>query len=827
MRRRLLIAGASAVGTLLLILMAFPLLLVAEPPTELDLKARLWAERELPPVLEPVVVPGDGTAEERVAASGVGDWTRIAFQSYRDENWEIYLAWGDGTHQTRLTNHAASDMRPRLNRGASKIVFESKRDGNWEIYSMTATGTGVMRLTNHPAEDTYPAWSRDGSRIAFASNRDGNYEIYAMNSDGSGLKRLTNHSVDDAMPAWSPDGSKIAWIRFVPNSLDSAIWVMNSDGTNPRALTSARRFLANPVWSPDGTMIAFDFDAHLNDGFTEPAVVNADGTGFRSLFAQGHYMNDYWMGSWVPDGGGVIVSRIQYVVYNAQLYIYGATIEQVSISGGASYGAEVIGGPYNMLPDWQSMDLTPPVAMLSLPRYVKVDGDQFLVKWSATDDASGVRSCDVEYWVDGAWHPWQSTALMEGAWFRPAMGETYVFRVRARDWAGNLSGWTTTNPVTPYAWMITGKVRDARGLPIPRANLWGSPSFFTGRTDTEGRYIALTGSLLPTHQVSAAHVGYITSPPTAFSWVNDVEGFNPYLSAVGNRIENGDFQTMDLTGWDADGVTVTNVISGYYTGGLGAVLGAPIHLDVHPLSYRADQSSRAAHVSVNSAGTLHTLYFGSYIAGADYRSGLFFEDRLATGQWTAPERIADNASGYAAMSIDPSDGIHVVWVYSPGPTFNLLYRYKSFGREWSEPVMIPGSRASLGTAPHLVADSQRTLHLVWDCQDCRNYLGDIYYTSKPWAQGWTQPITLLWNPAQGGIGQWIWWLGRTTDSTSRGARGTGIQQRVIPPGSSTPGSLPATPGRLRFWLPRPLAASCQAPRFLSPHPIIASICSGL
>jgi hypothetical protein len=41
-----------------------------------------------------------------------------------------------------------------------KIAFETTRDGNYEIYSMNANGTGLDRLTNNPAFDSSPDWQR-------------------------------------------------------------------------------------------------------------------------------------------------------------------------------------------------------------------------------------------------------------------------------------------------------------------------------------------------------------------------------------------------------------------------------------------------------------------------------------------------------------------------------------------------------------------------------------------------------------------------------------------------------------------------------------------
>jgi len=87
----------------------------------------------------------------------------------------------------------------------TRIAFQSNRDGNYEIYVMDADGSNQTNLTNNPADDMFPVWSPDGTKIAFMSNRDGNWEIYVMNADGSNQTNLTNNIGDDMYPMWSPD----------------------------------------------------------------------------------------------------------------------------------------------------------------------------------------------------------------------------------------------------------------------------------------------------------------------------------------------------------------------------------------------------------------------------------------------------------------------------------------------------------------------------------------------------------------------------------------------------------------------------------------------
>ena len=85
-----------------------------------------------------------------------------------------------------------------------KIAFESDRDGNYEIYIMNVDGSEQTRLTDNPADDWGLSFSPDGSKIAFESYRDGNWEIYIMNIDGSEQTRLTDNPAFDWWPSFSP-----------------------------------------------------------------------------------------------------------------------------------------------------------------------------------------------------------------------------------------------------------------------------------------------------------------------------------------------------------------------------------------------------------------------------------------------------------------------------------------------------------------------------------------------------------------------------------------------------------------------------------------------
>lgn len=161
----------------------------------------------------------------------------------------IALIQSDGSALTTLN---AEGEYPAWSPDGARLAFMATRDGNDEIYVMNADGSGQTNLTHHAASDAFPAWSPDGTKLAFMSRRDGrNYELYRMNSDGSDVTRLTHSLSDKSFPVWTPDG------RIVFNAGRSGAggfsWVLiGADGSDEAELTQLTAAEANNTidWLP-------------------------------------------------------------------------------------------------------------------------------------------------------------------------------------------------------------------------------------------------------------------------------------------------------------------------------------------------------------------------------------------------------------------------------------------------------------------------------------------------------------------------------------------------------------------------------------------------
>ena len=548
---------------ILVILVLLPEVITAQEsdPLPLELKARQWRSELLSEPIGAQFSDTDPESAEVHTTSAVAEgadyiaWSRMVFQSFREGNWEIYLADADAGNPKHLTSHQEPDLDPRLNQGSTRVAFASRRHQHFDIFSINTDGSNLTRLTSLPHDERTPSWSPDGSRIAFTVlYPSGNWDIYVMNADGSDQTRLTDSLMPDVSPTWSPDGQRIAWVHI--NGLNGILRIMNADGSNAQSLTDPLQFLGNPVWSPDGERIAFDYDAD-GDIWTELAVINVATKHLSTKYDLRTNWADAWMGSWSPDGDWLIYSRVEYGIQDNQLVITRAFIEQKSLTSGSWWRLTTLG--VDMLPDCQTADITPPaVSMSHLPPLSH--SKDFAVSWSGNDiGPAGIQSYEVQFrdGVGGNWTPWLQNTQEVSAPFGGVPGHTYGFRARAVDRAGNTASWQGNQSdveTTLYTWQVSGIVRDARDIPMPDVPLQSAPKplFPSVISDSSGRFLAYMLAE-GQHVLTAERTGYGTASPMILD-LNTDRVVQHVLPPPDNRLYNGGFEVAPLAGsWQTSG----------------------------------------------------------------------------------------------------------------------------------------------------------------------------------------------------------------------------------------------------------------------------------
>ena len=106
---------------------------------------------------------------------------------------------------TQLTNDPGFDSAPTWSPDGTKLAFQSNRDGDFEIYTMNADGTGVVQLTNNEATDHVADW-----------------QPLTMSNNDSTPPELTVPALPVIVDATSPAGAVVTYSVSATDVVDPA-----------------------------------------------------------------------------------------------------------------------------------------------------------------------------------------------------------------------------------------------------------------------------------------------------------------------------------------------------------------------------------------------------------------------------------------------------------------------------------------------------------------------------------------------------------------------------------------------------------------------------
>jgi dipeptidyl aminopeptidase/acylaminoacyl peptidase len=151
---------------------------------------------------------------------------------------------------------------PRWSPDGTKIAFDSRKYENADIFVIGANGGEAVRITSDPSDEVIPAWSSDGKWIFFVSNRTGREEIWKAPVGGGPSVQVT---LDGGYNPRSVRGEP--WLYF--RGPNGALFRMGRDGGKPEKLLDGQW---GRNWAPFGNQLLI----YDNSG---PYAVNPGGRG--------------------------------------------------------------------------------------------------------------------------------------------------------------------------------------------------------------------------------------------------------------------------------------------------------------------------------------------------------------------------------------------------------------------------------------------------------------------------------------------------------------------------------------------------------------------
>ena len=213
---------------------------------------------------------------------------QVAFVSDRDGNREIYVAergaprGGPAQHLVRRTVSPAAEENPAWSPGWTRIAFQSNRNGNWDIFTIradcnpSAPGAGQQcdeqQLTDDPADDMLPAWSPDSRWIAFVSMRGGKPDIYVAAASGGAAARLTTSESGAWRPAWLPDSRRLLFTATSPDGTNNIMMATIAEGLAGGPSLAEIVPFANSPYDERDASVAREYVVYLSNEPGHPAT---------------------------------------------------------------------------------------------------------------------------------------------------------------------------------------------------------------------------------------------------------------------------------------------------------------------------------------------------------------------------------------------------------------------------------------------------------------------------------------------------------------------------------------------------------------------------
>ncbi|WP_419956771.1 prolyl oligopeptidase family serine peptidase [Novosphingobium kalidii] len=209
------------------------------------------------------------------------------------------------------------------------------------LFVVPADGGAPRQVTFGDWNDSGPlSWSPDGRTLVFSANRRpdwerelNNTEVYALDVASGAVTALTTREGPDQSAVVSPDGKRIAYLGFddVNRSYENTeLYVMNADGTGARSLTAGLDQSIDTVTWGGNSQLYVSYDDH---GKKRVARVGLDGSVRmvrEGLTAGTHYDRPYTGGEFSVSNGGKVAYTAGTTAAPADVWVDGRKLTDLN-----------------------------------------------------------------------------------------------------------------------------------------------------------------------------------------------------------------------------------------------------------------------------------------------------------------------------------------------------------------------------------------------------------------------------------------------------------------------------------------------------------------
>lgn len=209
------------------------------------------------------------------------------------------------------------------------------------LFVVQANGGAPRQVTFGDWDDSGPlSWSPDGRTIVFSANRRpdwerelNNTEVYTVDVASGVVTALTTREGPDQSAVVSPDGKRIAYLGFddVNRSYENTeLYVMNADGTGARSLTAGLDQSIDTVAWGGNSQLYVSYDDH---GKKRVARVGLDGSVrmvTEGLTAGTHYDRPYTGGEFSVSNGGKVAYTAGTTAAPADVWVDGRKLTDLN-----------------------------------------------------------------------------------------------------------------------------------------------------------------------------------------------------------------------------------------------------------------------------------------------------------------------------------------------------------------------------------------------------------------------------------------------------------------------------------------------------------------